>query len=52
MGGGFLGGLEALFLFLLGTGRGVEEGSVGCREGMLGVEGTGIKIIEIGAVGK
>ena len=30
MGGGFLGGLEALFLFLLGTGRGVEEG-VGCR---------------------
>ena len=26
MGGGFLGGLEVLPLFLLGTGRGVEEG--------------------------
>ena len=30
MGGGFLGVLEVLLLFLLGTGRGVEEG-VGCR---------------------
>ena len=29
-----------------------EEGSEGCRGGKLGVGGTGIKIIGIGAVGK
>ena len=31
MGGGFLGGLEVLPLFLLGTGRGVVEEGLGSR---------------------
>ena len=30
----------------------MEEGSEGCRGGKLGVGGTGIKMIEIGAVRK
>ena len=40
IGGGFLGGLEVLPLFLLGTGRGVEDGA-GCRR-----EGESDKIME------